>query len=202
AWAPLSWTGRLTPGVSVDWLPATVPGRAGWVRLHKGPNRIPRLLFRIRLLPSKPLRPFAFEPPHPLLFCADCSSPPQQDGVPRSSPSFPNRGGTEHGAPPAWVESTGGCLGDSSRLGSPRRSTRREICAVYFAHFHRLGAADLFVLPAAAGGFRPPAPAYQAPLHPPDVNLRPLMRDVRGGAALRHSLPPLLHPGEVREGQG
>src|SRR6185503_19432711 len=76
AWAPLSWTGRLTPGVSVAWLPATVSGRAGWVRLHKGPNRIPRLLFRIRLLPSKPLRPFAFEPPRPLLFCADCSSPP------------------------------------------------------------------------------------------------------------------------------
>jgi hypothetical protein len=76
AWAPLSWTGRLTPGVSVAWLPATIPGCAGWVRLHKGPNRIPRLLFRIRLLPSKPLRPFAFEPPRPLLFCADCSSPP------------------------------------------------------------------------------------------------------------------------------
>ena len=76
AWAPLSWTGRLTPGVSVAWLQATVPGRAGWIRLHKGPNRIPRLLFRIRLLPSKPLCPFAFEPPRPLLFCADCSSPP------------------------------------------------------------------------------------------------------------------------------
>ena len=76
AWAPLSWTGRLTPGVSVALLPATVPGRAGWIKLHKGPNRIPRLLFRIRLLPSKPLRPFAFEPPRPLLFCADCSSPP------------------------------------------------------------------------------------------------------------------------------
>ena len=73
---PLSWTGRLTPGASVAWVPATVPGRAGWVRLHKGTNRIPRLLFRIRLLPSKPLCPFAFEPPRPLLFCADCSSPP------------------------------------------------------------------------------------------------------------------------------
>jgi len=67
AWAPLSWTGRLTPGVSVAWVPATVPGRTGWVRLHKGTNRIPRLFFRIRLLPSKPLRPFAFEPPRPLL---------------------------------------------------------------------------------------------------------------------------------------
>ena len=73
---PLSWTGRLTPGVSVAWLPATVSGRAGWIRLHKGPNRMPRLLFRIRLLSSKPLRPFVFEPPCPLLFCADCSSPP------------------------------------------------------------------------------------------------------------------------------
>ena len=28
------------------------------------------------------------------------------------------------------------------------------------------------------------------------------MRDVRGGAALRHSLLPLLRPGKVREGQG
>ena len=34
AWAPLSWIGRLTPGVSVAWVPATVPGRVGWVRLH------------------------------------------------------------------------------------------------------------------------------------------------------------------------
>ena len=76
AWAPLSWTGRLTPGVSVAWVPATVPGRAGWVRLLKGMNRIPRLFFCIRLLPSKPLRPFAFEPPRSLLFCVDCSSPP------------------------------------------------------------------------------------------------------------------------------
>ena len=76
AWAPLSWTGRLTPGVSVAWLPATVPGHAGWIRLHKGPNRIPQLFFHIRVLPSKPLRTFAFEPPRPLLFCVDCSSLP------------------------------------------------------------------------------------------------------------------------------
>ena len=69
-------------------------------------------------------------------------------------------------------------------------------CAVYFAHFHRLGAADLFVLPAAAGGFWPPAPASHTPLHPHDVDLRPPMRDVRGGAALRHSLPPLLYLAE------
>ena len=52
AWAPLSWTGWLTPSVSVAWVPATVPGRTGWVRLHKGTNRIPRLLSRIRLLAS------------------------------------------------------------------------------------------------------------------------------------------------------
>ena len=52
AWAPSSRTGRLTPGVSVAWVPATVPGRADWVRLHKGTNRIPRLPFRFRLLPS------------------------------------------------------------------------------------------------------------------------------------------------------
>ena len=77
AWAPLSWTGRLTPGVSVAWLPAMFPGRAGWVRLHKGPNRILRLLFRIRLHPSKPLRHFAFELPRPLLPRVDCSSPLQ-----------------------------------------------------------------------------------------------------------------------------
>ena len=76
AWAPLSWTGLLTQGVSIAWVPVTVPGRDGWVRLYKGTNRIPRLLFRICLLPSKPLRLFAFEPPHPLLFCIDCSSPP------------------------------------------------------------------------------------------------------------------------------
>ena len=139
AWAPLSWTGQLTPGVSVAWLSATVPGCAGWIRLHKRPNCMPRLLFRIRLLPSKPLRSVAVEPPRPLLFYADCSSPPQQDGVPRSSPSFPNRGGTKHGAPPARVESTGDCLGNSSRLGSPRQSAYRGICAVYFAHFHRRG---------------------------------------------------------------
>jgi len=100
------------------------------------------------------------------------------------------------------VESTGDCLGDSSRLGSPQRSARRGICVVYLAHFHRLGAADLFVLPAAARGFRPPPPASHTPLDPPDVNLRPLVQDVRGGAPLRHSLPPLLRPGEVREGQG
>ena len=76
AWTPLSWTGWLTPGVSVAWVPATVPERVGWVRLHKGMNRIPRLLSRIRLLPSKPLSPFVFEPPRPLLSCIDCSSPP------------------------------------------------------------------------------------------------------------------------------
>src|SRR6185437_13441587 len=52
AWASLSWTGRLTPGMSVAWLLATVSGRAGWVRLHKGMNRIPQLFFRIRPLPS------------------------------------------------------------------------------------------------------------------------------------------------------
>ena len=68
AWAPWSWTGRLTPGVSVAWLPATVPGRAGWVRLHKGPNRIPRLLFRIRLLPSNLCAPL------PSSLLAPCSS--------------------------------------------------------------------------------------------------------------------------------
>ena len=67
AWAPLSWTGRLTPGVSVAWLPATVSGRAGWVRLHKGPNRIPRLLFCIHRLPSKLLLPFAASSPLALL---------------------------------------------------------------------------------------------------------------------------------------
>src|SRR6185503_223359 len=52
AWPPLSWTRRLTLGAGVAWVPATVPGRAGWVRLHKGANRIPRLLSRIRLLSS------------------------------------------------------------------------------------------------------------------------------------------------------
>ena len=67
AWAPLSWTGRLTPGVSVAWVPATVPGRAGWVWLHKGANRIPRLLSRIRLLPSNLCAPL------PSSFLAPCS---------------------------------------------------------------------------------------------------------------------------------
>ena len=43
---------------------------------------------------------------------------------------------------------------------------------------------------------------HLTPLHPPDVDLRPPMRDVHGGAALRHSLPPLLRPGEVQEEQG
>ena len=57
AWAPLSWTRWLTPGASVTCVPAMVPGRAGWVRLHKGANRIPQLLSRIRLLPSNLLAP-------------------------------------------------------------------------------------------------------------------------------------------------
>ena len=35
AWAPLSWTGRLTLGVSVAWLPAMVSGRARWIRLYQ-----------------------------------------------------------------------------------------------------------------------------------------------------------------------
>ena len=67
AWAPLSWTGRLTTGAGVAWVPATVPGRAGWVRLHKRMNRIPRLLFRIRLLPSNLCAPL------PSSFLARCS---------------------------------------------------------------------------------------------------------------------------------
>src|SRR6185312_1355848 len=51
AWAPLPWTGRLTLGAGVAWVPATVPGRVSWDRLYNGAYRLPQLLSRICLLP-------------------------------------------------------------------------------------------------------------------------------------------------------
>src|SRR6185312_15659413 len=77
----------------------------------------------------------------------------------------------------------------------------RGVCAVHLAHLHRLGAADLLLLLAAAGRFRPPASTHHAALHSPDGHLHAPVRDVRGGAALRPPLLPLLPVGEVREEQ-
>jgi hypothetical protein len=66
----------------------------------------------------------------------------------------------------------------------------------------RVGAADLAVLPAAAGGVQTPAPAPHAPLHPPGGHLRPPLRDVRGGGSLHFPLSLILRVGEIWEGQG
>ena len=101
---------------------------------------------------------------------------PPRDGIPCPSPPFPDRGRAEHGVPPAWVECTGDCLGDSGRLCSPRQPARRGVCAVHLAHFHQPGAADLLILSAAARRFRPPASTSHAALHPPNGHLRPPVR--------------------------
>jgi len=192
----LSRIGRLTPGVCVAWFAAMVLGCAGWVRLYKGMNRIPRSPFRIRLLPSNLCTPCL------LLFRVDCSTLPQRNGIPCSSPPFPDRGRAEHGAPPAWVECTGDRLGDPSRLGSPRQPPRRGICAIHLAHFHRRGAADLFVPAVAAGRLRPPTSAPYAPLPPPDVHLCEMFVGVRPCVILFRHFFILVKSGRAKDEVG
>ena len=87
---PLPWTGRLTLGAGVAWVPATVPGRVSWDRLYNGAYRLPRLLSRIRLLPPNLLAPLPLSFPCTLSPHADCSSLPQRDGIPCSSPPLPD----------------------------------------------------------------------------------------------------------------
>src|SRR6185437_13089154 len=150
----------------------------------------------------QPLPPFAFELSLPFSPLRRLLLTPLRDGIPCSSPPLPDRGRVEHSAPPAWVECSGDWLGGASGLGSPWQPPRRGVRAIHLARLRRRGTADFFILAAAAGRLRPPASASDAPLSPPGVHLCAFMRDVRGSASLRHPLPLLLHPGEVRKEQG
>jgi hypothetical protein len=120
----------------------------------------------------------------------------------RPSQPLSVRGSAQPGAWPAWVERAGARRKNPRRCRPPRQSRRRGVHFVHLLHLLQVGAADLTILPAAAGGVRASGPAPHAPLHPPGGHLRPPLRDVHRGGSLHFSLPPLLRVGQVWEDQG
>jgi hypothetical protein len=119
-------------------------------------------------------RPFALE--FSALFCRR-----SRHGLARPSRAPLARGGTQLGAQPARMGSTGVRRKDPCRCLSSQQSRRRRVCVLHLQPPQRVGAADLVFLRAAVGGAWPPTSALHALLHPSGSHHRLPPQDVRGG---------------------
>jgi hypothetical protein len=95
----------------------------------------------------------------PLLLRSSAFHRRSRHGLASPSRALPVRGGTQLGAQPARMGCANVRRKDLCRRFSPRRSRHWGVRALRFLPLLRVGAADLALLPAAAGGARPPTPA-------------------------------------------